>query len=611
MPSTYSTRLRFEDIGNGEQSGTWGDTTDRNIGTLVEEAIAGVAQVTMTDANYTLTALNGTSDEARNLVLEISGALTASRNVICPTAEKVYFVKNATTGGQSIVLKTSGGTGITIPNGRLRVVYCDGTNVVDAITDLASGTQMNGVDVVTTTGTQSLTNKTISVADGSFSVIGSSDSSKIMKFEVDGFTTATTRTVTVPNATFTMVGDTVTQSLTNKTIDITDGLLTILGSSDATKKVNFEVDGLTTSTTRVLTVPDANTTIGSSPTRNAQTGVAYPIVSDDRGKHITLSNVSAITVTIPQATGAFGNGWYTTVENISTGIATITPTTSTINGGASIKLGQGEAVRITSDGTNYRALGQGAAYTNITGLVEDTAPDYVNDYVATAELSSLTAKKVKLSNLAPSGALASKTGSYTATTSDRGKSIRFAGLAADATLTLPAAATAGDGFILYVSNEDTTDVAPFGVIVDPNSTELIDGFSTRKMYLGSRVAILCDGTGWRTVSGHWRYFSGDQTIPAANALLSLSHGLGIRPRNVWGELRCTTAENGYSIGDTLFIQWDYTSAGWATAAMYTDATTINYRMGDGSPPYIMPNKSTGGHVGITITNWKIRFYAED
>jgi hypothetical protein len=138
MASTYSDRLRIELIGTGDQSGTWGITTNTNLGTILEEAIAGLASITMSDANYTLSVVDGGSDEARQMMIWLSGTLSATRDVICPAEEKLYFVKNGTSGGQSIVFKTSAGTGITIPNGQTAVVICDGTNVVDGITYIPS-----------------------------------------------------------------------------------------------------------------------------------------------------------------------------------------------------------------------------------------------------------------------------------------------------------------------------------------------------------------------------------------------------------------------------------------------------------------------------------------
>jgi hypothetical protein len=129
MASTYSPNLRLELIGTGEQQGTWGSTTNTNLGTLLEEAIGGYVSVTVSDvADTTLTTSNGSADQSRNMVINLTGALTATRNVICPAIEKLYVVKNATTGGQSVVFKVSGQTGVTIPNGIIEFIYVDGTD---------------------------------------------------------------------------------------------------------------------------------------------------------------------------------------------------------------------------------------------------------------------------------------------------------------------------------------------------------------------------------------------------------------------------------------------------------------------------------------------------
>ncbi len=130
MPSTFSTSLRLELMGAGEQAGNWNNTTNVNLGTLLEQAITGVASISMTDANLTLSAGNGVSDQARNAVLVVGGALTANRNLIVPSVNKFYAVNNATTGGFSIVVKTASGSGVTLANGFTQLMYCDGTNVV-------------------------------------------------------------------------------------------------------------------------------------------------------------------------------------------------------------------------------------------------------------------------------------------------------------------------------------------------------------------------------------------------------------------------------------------------------------------------------------------------
>jgi len=131
MASTYSTSLGIELIGNGEQSGTWGTTTNNNLGTLIEQAIAGVQAITLT-GNYTLTDYNGLSDESRNAVLVLNGSLVSACNVVAPSVAKTYIVRNFA--GATVTIKTSGGNGIALTNSASAVVFCDGTDFYSATT---------------------------------------------------------------------------------------------------------------------------------------------------------------------------------------------------------------------------------------------------------------------------------------------------------------------------------------------------------------------------------------------------------------------------------------------------------------------------------------------
>ena len=155
MASTYSPSLRIELIGDGDQSGIWGQTTNNNLGALIEQAISGVVTITMADANYTMSNFNGVVDEARNQVLVVTGALTATRNLVAPLVEKTYLVKNSTTGSQSIQIIGSSGLGVTIPNGITTYVYCDGINFYNALSGSVGNFTVNGN--LSVTGTTSLT----------------------------------------------------------------------------------------------------------------------------------------------------------------------------------------------------------------------------------------------------------------------------------------------------------------------------------------------------------------------------------------------------------------------------------------------------------------------
>ena len=130
MASTYSTSLGLELIGQGEQSGTWGITTNNNFGILVEQAITGVQTISMSNATYTLSFYQGASDEARNAVLVVTGTNLAPQNLIAPAVQKVYIINNQS--GNTVNIKTSSGNAVAIGTNSYAQVYCDGTNFYNA-----------------------------------------------------------------------------------------------------------------------------------------------------------------------------------------------------------------------------------------------------------------------------------------------------------------------------------------------------------------------------------------------------------------------------------------------------------------------------------------------
>ncbi len=127
MASTYSS-LKIELIGTGEQAGTWGTTTNTNLGTAIEEAITGSANVTFASADVTLTLTDTNATQtARNLRLNLVGTANAAYNLIVPAIEKQYIVNN--TLSYPITVKNSAGTGIEVAPSTTQVVFNDGTNV--------------------------------------------------------------------------------------------------------------------------------------------------------------------------------------------------------------------------------------------------------------------------------------------------------------------------------------------------------------------------------------------------------------------------------------------------------------------------------------------------
>ena len=142
--ATYSTSLKLTLIGTGDEAGTWGTTTNTNLGVLLDQAIAGSQSIAMSDADLTLSSLNGSVDQARNLGVILTGALTARRSVIIPNVPKTYFFWNTTSGSQAIRIQTATPTAyVDINNGYMCMVYCDGAGSVNRITSNVNPSNMN------------------------------------------------------------------------------------------------------------------------------------------------------------------------------------------------------------------------------------------------------------------------------------------------------------------------------------------------------------------------------------------------------------------------------------------------------------------------------------
>ena len=182
MASTYSPNLAFELIGTGDQSGTWGNTTNTNLGTLIEQAISGYVTQAITDgADTVITIPNGASGVARNMYIECTGALTAGRNLVVPANKKLYFIYNNTTGGFAVTVKVSGQTGVSVPSGAKLILASNGTDIVNATTYVANGgalgTPSSGT-ITNLTGTASINiNGTVGAttpATGAFTAVSAS-----------------------------------------------------------------------------------------------------------------------------------------------------------------------------------------------------------------------------------------------------------------------------------------------------------------------------------------------------------------------------------------------------------------------------------------------------
>ena len=357
MPSTFSPALRLELIGNGEQAANWGNTTNTNLGTLLEQAITGVSSVAFpSDANYTLVSGNGISDQARNAVLVMTGTLSATRDLIVPTSNKFYAVRNATTGGQSIRVKTAAGTGVTLANGFTQLMYCDGTNVV-----LASS-PVNAI-----TGSVILSNPTINGFTGDTAVInvGSGQFYKDISGNV-GIGTA------VPSARLDVVGGQIRQqtqanSVTgNYTAFFTNSSSTVDSGTAIQHYNNSVIDayfymGGAAGNTGIVTIGTSASGAASERVRIDASG-NVGIGTTSPTNRLTVSGNANVTGTLGVGSGANVTGNLDVTGTISSGGSLVMPTGAILEyGGLSAPTGwllcNGDAVSRTTFAALFAVIG--------------------------------------------------------------------------------------------------------------------------------------------------------------------------------------------------------------------------------------------------------------
>ncbi len=284
--TTYSTNLKIELQGTGENPGTWGTITNTNLGTTLEQAIVGYGNPSYaSDANLTLTYTDtNAAQTARALVLNVTSAvsLTATRELVVPTIQKQYIVQNNTTGAQSITVKTSAGTGITVPNGRKAHLYVDGTNVIQMsdFVDINGGT-IDGTPIgassastgafttLTASSTATLSGLTASTA---LALDASKNIASVANTGTGNNVLATSPTLTTPN-----LGTPSSLTLTNATgLPIDGGTINTLpvsrGGSGATTLTGV-LKGNGTSAFTAGNVNLASEVTGTLPVANGGTGL--------------------------------------------------------------------------------------------------------------------------------------------------------------------------------------------------------------------------------------------------------------------------------------------------------------------------------------------------
>ena len=140
MASTYGNDLRLEEIGDGEQSGTWGATTNTNLELIAEALSFGTEAITTNADTHTTTIADGATDPGRSLYLKYTGTLDSTCTItIAPNSiSKTWYIENGTSGSQSIIISQGSGANVTIPTGQTKIVYSDGAGSGAAMAEIGT-----------------------------------------------------------------------------------------------------------------------------------------------------------------------------------------------------------------------------------------------------------------------------------------------------------------------------------------------------------------------------------------------------------------------------------------------------------------------------------------
>jgi len=140
--ATYVNDLRLKEIATGDESGTWGTSTNTNLELIAEAFSFGTEAITTNADTHTTTIADGSTDPGRSLYLKYTGTLDSACTITLGpnTVSKLWFIENGTSGSQNIIISQGSGANVTIPNGHVKAVYSDGAGsgaaIVDAFTDL-------------------------------------------------------------------------------------------------------------------------------------------------------------------------------------------------------------------------------------------------------------------------------------------------------------------------------------------------------------------------------------------------------------------------------------------------------------------------------------------
>ena len=468
--ATYVNDLRLKEIATGDESGTWGTSTNTNLELIAEAFSFGTEAITTNADTHTTTIADGSTDPGRSIFLQYTGPLDSTCTItIGPnTVSKLWFIENATSGSQSIIISQGSGANITIPNGQTKAVYSDGAGsgaaIVDALVDL---------DLTGTTTVAALTASGV-ITGATVEATGDTSSGDNAAM---GFTSAEGLILT---------GQGSTNDVTIKNDADTAVLQVPTGTTNATIAGTLGVAGGSSNGVEISQ--------GDIAIKNGGTQSTIKFYCESSNAHYAQSQAPAhsafsgnVTLTLPAATDTLA-GIAATQTLTNKTLTTPTLTTPIANAGLQLKNGATSAGFIeffedSDNGTNKVTLIGPASTADITLTLPSSDGD--SGQVLTTDGAGV------LSFATVSGAYNSwlvKTSAYTALAGDQ----IIVNSSSAVTITLPASASAGNTVTIKATGGGTVTVGRNSQNINSTASDgtLASGSATQLVFVDSTIGFL-------------------------------------------------------------------------------------------------------------------------